>query len=98
MCIRDRIRTHPSLALYSGGNELTDFDGVPATFEDENVGMLQKIVSENDSRYMLPTSASGPNEFLDITAPGKNHDVHGPWKYEGTTQHYTCLLYTSKDI
>ena len=90
-----RIRTHPSLALYSGGNELTDFDGVPATFEDENVGMLQKIVSENDSRYMLPTSASGPNEFLDITAPGKNHDVHGPWKYEGTTQHYT--IYNQSD-
>ena len=90
-----RIRTHPSLALYSGGNELTDYDGVPATFTDENVGMLQQIVSENDSRYMLPTSASGPNEFLDIDTPGKNHDVHGPWKYEGSTRHYT--IYNQSD-
>ena len=86
-----RIRTHPSLLLYSGGNELTDAWGVPSDFEDENVRMLQKIVQENDSRFMLPTSASGPNEFLDLSTPGRNHDVHGPWKYSGTTEHYTLF-------
>lgn len=90
-----RLQTHPSLLLYSGGNELTDSEGIPVDFQDTNIQLLQKIVSENDSRYMLPSSASGPNEFLDITTPGKNHDVHGPWKYEGTTKHYT--IYNRSD-
>lgn len=90
-----RLRTHPSLLLYSGGNELTDREGTPADFRDENIALLQRLVQTLDSRCMLPTSASGPNEFLDLNTPGKNHDVHGPWKYGGVKEHYT--LYNQSD-
>lgn len=90
-----RLRTHPSLLLYSGGNELTDTEGTPADFHDENIALLSRLVKELDGRPMLPTSASGPNEFLDPNTPGKNHDVHGPWKYGGVEGHYT--LYNHSD-
>jgi beta-mannosidase len=81
---------HASLAFWCGGNELTDELGVPAHYEDENIRMLQEIVSEYDGVTMfLPTTASGPREFLNIDAPGTNHDVHGPWQYDGPIQHYT---------
>lgn len=82
-------RNHVSLACWSGGNELTDVDGVPATYADENIAMLKELVSRYDpERYFLPTSASGPSEFLSAETPGLNHDVHGPWKYLGPEEHY----------
>lgn len=82
-------RNHVCLAYWSGGNELTDHLGVPATFDDENIKMLKEIVNEFDKdRLMLPTSASGPLEFLDIKKPKENHDVHGPWKYCGVEGQY----------
>lgn len=90
-----RLQTHPALVIYSGGNELSDINGTPSTFEDANIAMLLEIVKKHDDRLMLPTSASGPNEFLRIDQPGKNHDVHGPWKYAGTTEHYH--LYNCSD-
>ena len=37
---------------------------------------------------MLPTSASGPYEFLNTDHKGENHDVHGSWRYYGTKEHY----------
>ena len=88
-------RTHPSLTVWSGGNELCDEQGVPSTFEDENIAMLRRIVEENDCRYMLPTSASGPHEFLTVEDAGNNHDVHGPWKYGGQIGHYA--MYNRSD-
>lgn len=89
-------RNHVCLAFYSGGNELTDEFGKPSTYEDENIKLLKSVVDMYDfDRLMLPTSASGPNEFLQIDQPGKNHDVHGPWKYGGTEMHYT--LFNSSD-
>ncbi|UVI28768.1 glycoside hydrolase family 2 protein [Paenibacillus spongiae] len=82
-------RNHVSLACWSGGNELMDIEGMPSTFEDDNIEMLRRLVMEHDpGRYFLPTSASGPNEFLMIDQPGRNHDVHGPWKYGGPVEHY----------
>lgn len=82
-------RNHVSLAYWSGGNELMDKNGVPLTFEDENIALLLGITSRLDpDRLMLPTSASGPIEGLDISNPDLNHDVHGPWKYGGTEGHY----------
>jgi beta-mannosidase len=58
--------------------------------------MLHDIVQKYDpKRLMLPTSASGPLEFLNIENKGKNHDVHGPWKYEGVKGHYH--LYNASD-
>jgi len=89
-------RNHVSLAFWSGGNELADQNGVPVTFDDENIALLRNVVAKyNREILMLPTSASGPNEFLDIDQPGKNHDVHGPWKYTGTSEHY--FLYNKSD-
>ena len=89
------LRTHPSLAVFSGGNELTDAQGTPVGFDDENIALLRRIVERYDSRLMLPTSASGPHEFLDPGDPGRNHDVHGPWKYCGAEGHYD--LYNRSD-
>ena len=82
-------RNHPSLAVWSGGNELMDGDWVPVDFGDRNIGELLGIVTQNSPHVpMLPTSASGPWEFLDINHPGENHDVHGPWQYAGETGQY----------
>lgn len=90
-------RNHVCLTFWSGGNELMDFDGFPATYEDENIAMLREITSRLDpDRLMLPTSASGPLAWQDASRPELNHDVHGPWKYTGPTNHYT--LYNNSPI
>ncbi len=82
-------RNHASLACWSGGNELMDAQGVPVRYGDENITMLMRIISEHDpDRLFLPSSASGPSEFLDVDHPGRNHDVHGNWQYEGIDEHY----------
>lgn len=85
-------RNHVSHILWSGGNELTDCDGNPVNYENKNIGMLMEIVNTLDpGKLFLPTSASGPHEFLDIKKPGNNHDVHGSWKYEGIKNHYSMF-------
>jgi beta-mannosidase len=85
-------RNHVSHILWSGGNELTDQAGNPVNYENKNIGMLMEIVSNLDpGKLFLPTSASGPHEFLDIKKPGNNHDVHGSWKYEGIKNHYSMF-------
>lgn len=82
-------RNHVCHIVWSGGNELTDKDCIPVTYENMNIRMLKEIVNEYDpSKLFLPTSASGPNEFLSIDQIGKNHDVHGSWKFEGIENHY----------
>lgn len=82
-------RNNVSLAVWSGGNELTDEAGIPSTFDDENIKMLKTIVEKYDNgRYMLPTSASGPLSFTNCDEPSRNHDVHGPWKFLGEEEHY----------
>jgi beta-mannosidase len=51
--------------------------------------MLKGIVDALDGqRLFLPTSASGPLEFLNPDKPGCNHDVHGPWKFGHVIKHY----------
>ena len=82
-------RNHVSLCVWSGGNELRDADDVPSTFKDENLRGLLEIVRKNSPHVpMLPTSASGPQEMADPDTPGKNFDVHGPWKFLGEKAHY----------
>ncbi|GBG08388.1 hypothetical protein PAT3040_02969 [Paenibacillus agaridevorans] len=91
-----RKRNHISLACWSGGNELRDEHGIPSTVKDKNIALLQSMVQQLDPhRYFLPTSASGPNEFLSLDHPGKNYDVHGPWKYAGPVEQYR--LYNGSD-
>lgn len=82
-------RNYTCLAVWSGGNELMDARGVPADAGDENIAMLQRLCAELDpARLFLPTSASGPNSNLRLDQPGRNHDVHGNWQYEGIPAHY----------
>ncbi|MFV0399201.1 MAG: glycoside hydrolase family 2 protein [Oscillospiraceae bacterium] len=91
-------RNHVSLTFWSGGNELMQYPegSIPADYTNANIAMLRDVVAElNPDILMLPTSASGPREFIDVTAPGTNHDVHGPWKYEGVEAHYS--LYNRSD-
>lgn len=90
-------RNHTALTFWSGGNELMDKNGIPSTFEDENIAMLKKIANENDpDRLMLPTSASGPTEWFDENDPSRNQDIHGPWKYDGVEGQYS--LYNRSTI
>lgn len=88
-------RNHVSLAVYSGGNELMDAPDTPSGFEDSNIACLKQIVEEYDGhRPFLPTSASGPREFV-TKEKGVSHDVHGNWRYEGNPGHYE--LYGESD-
>ena len=87
-------RNHPSLAIWCGGNELTDPDGRPSDDRQPLLAALHQVVSELDpDRTWLPTSASGPvagNSLQEIEKdPTRLHDVHGPWEYQGLEQHYT---------
>lgn len=82
-------RNHVCLSVLSGGNELTDEKGNPVNYDNPNIKLLKRIVNKYTKNILfLPSSASGPNEFLDVSQPGKNHDVHGGWKYEGIRNHY----------
>ncbi|MEI6786940.1 MAG: glycoside hydrolase family 2 TIM barrel-domain containing protein [bacterium] len=84
-----RRRHHASLLMWCGGNELqTQADGapgcgVPLTSAHPMLGLLERIVGEEDGerRYMA-TSASGPTFVANPADFGKglNWDVHGPWR------------------
>lgn len=90
-----RHRSHTALAVWSGGNELTDEDYIPAGYDDSNIAMLKEIVQHYDSqRLFLPTSASGPNEFVNRDK-NVSHDIHGNWNYMGNPVHYD--LYSGSD-
>lgn len=88
-------RNHVCLAVYSGGNELMEAPDRPCGCENQNLAMLQEIVCLSDGRRpFLPTSASGPREF--VSGEKKvSHDVHGNWRYEGNPGHY--VLYGESD-
>lgn len=88
-------RNHVCLAVYSGGNELMEAPDSPCDCENTNLAMLQEIVRSLDGRRpFLPTSASGPREF--VSGEKKvSHDVHGNWRYEGNPGHY--VLYGESD-
>lgn len=92
--LKDR-RNHVSLTVWSGGNELMSAANQPSTYEDENIAMLKQLVEQYDPlRLFLPTSASGPVEFI-TAEKGISHDVHGQWKYMGNPGHYE--LYGQSD-
>lgn len=81
-------RNHTCLAVWSGGNELMEADRVPCSESNRNIAMLREIVGRLDpGRMFLPTSASGPSEFISKT-PGNSHDVHGWWQYQGNPGQY----------
>jgi beta-mannosidase len=99
-----RLMRHPSLAVWTGGNEL-DEAGVPLT-EDRSPALaaLRDAVQRLDpGRHWLPTSPSGPEFFYrpgPDAVPGRRHDVHGPWEHQGLAAQHDladegdCLAHT----
>jgi beta-mannosidase len=85
-----RRQHHPSLIMWSGGNELLDRDMKPYDVSHPMLGALQRVFQEEDpSRRYIPTSPSGPRFSIDEPAAagaaasigkGLHWDVHGPWK------------------
>lgn len=99
-----RLRHHPSLAIWCGGNELAA-DSVPLDDSAPVLAALRKVVAElHPDAAWLPSSPSGPAFLnrLDLIAadPQAQHDVHGPWEHQGLAEHYrlydagTCLLHS----
>ncbi|MFL5955355.1 MAG: glycoside hydrolase family 2 protein [Gaiellaceae bacterium] len=93
-----RLRRHPSLAIWCGGNELADkeegrSDDVPLDDSHPVLAALHGVVCALDpGRGWLPTSPSGPRFLnrLDVIAedPEGQHDVHGPWEHQGLRAQY----------
>lgn len=81
-----RLKHHPSILLWCGGNELQGDEhgnkfgiGKPVTLEHPMIAHLNSIVREMDpQRRFVASSPSGPSSG---TSPGKgmNWDVHGPY-------------------
>jgi len=81
-------RNHVSLTVWSGGNELMETENTPCGYDNQNIAMLKELVEQYDPyRMFLPTSASGPRQFLS-SEKGVSHDVHGSWSYQGNPKHY----------
>jgi beta-mannosidase len=88
-----RKRNHPSLAIWCGGNELTAAPEKPLDDSHPLLAALKNIIMRLDpGRLWLPTSPTGQvfsNSLDNIERdPSALHDVHGPWEYQGLTQHY----------
>lgn len=82
-------RNHTSLVIWSGGNELMDENRKPVTLENKNIAMLADLVRTLDpARMFVPTSPSGPEAHISRT-PGRSHDVHGWWQYQGNGRQYS---------
>lgn len=86
-------RNHPSLAIWCGGNELQNLDGVPLTDGESPVlAALHDVVARlHPDAAWLPTSPSGPvfgNTLDSVRTRVEQHDVHGPWEHQGLADHY----------
>lgn len=84
---------HPSLAIWCGGNELSDPDGRPLDDGHPVLEALHDVVSRLDPRReWLPTSPSGPRFGNSLAAvaedPSSLHDVHGPWEHRGLEEQH----------
>ncbi|HWG84468.1 MAG TPA: glycoside hydrolase family 2 TIM barrel-domain containing protein, partial [Deinococcales bacterium] len=90
-------RNHPSLAVWCGGNELTDENRVPASEQSSPaLALIGSLVRALDpDRPYLPTSPTGPMYDLEdhagLERPGEQHDVHGGWHYRGPVETYLGL-------
>ncbi|HET6595286.1 MAG TPA: glycoside hydrolase family 2 TIM barrel-domain containing protein [Anaerolineales bacterium] len=88
-----RKRNHPSLVIWCGGNELSGQGELPLDNTHPVLAALKTVVEHLDpDRLWLPTSPSGPvfGNTLELIAkdPTVLHDIHGPWEYQGASEHY----------
>ncbi|MDQ0889495.1 beta-mannosidase [Paenibacillus sp. V4I9] len=88
-----RKRNHPSLVLWCGGNELQDSDDRPLDDTEPVLGALKQVVETlHPDALWLPTSPTGrcfSNTLDNIEQdPTGQHDVHGPWEFQGLSQQY----------
>jgi beta-mannosidase len=91
-----RRRNHPSLVIWTGGNELMHDNWTPLDDDHPALAVLRDVVQRLDpDRIWYPTSAAGPVANASLEHVGKMQDVHGPWQYQGPIDHY--LLYNGID-
>jgi len=76
------LRSHPSLASWTGGNELMHPDHKPLDETDTQLALLKETLNRHAPyTFFYPTTGLGPISNLNVDKPGKNFDVHGPWNY-----------------
>lgn len=93
-----RKRNHTALAIWCGGNELSDWEGNPVENSDPLIAKLKEVVNRLDpQKRWLPSSPSGGvfnNSMKNIIEqPDMLWDVHGPWEHQGLQHH--CELYNN---
>jgi beta-mannosidase len=86
-------RNHPSLAVWCGGNELTDGRQNPATTYQLALAVLElKVQALDPDRPFYAASPAGDSLGLpDVDDPDERwrfHDVHGPCHYRGPVDSY----------
>jgi beta-mannosidase len=78
-----RLRHHPSIILWCGGNELYKRgDTAPITEEHPMISAIKEITTKLDpDRRFVPGTPSGPTIMASLKNFGKKicYDVHGPW-------------------
>lgn len=88
-----RKRNHPSLVLWTGGNELTNMDG-SLNIENQPViqALHQQVRKLDPDRLWLPSTPTGRffSQSLETLEqdPLGFHDTHGPWYFQGPEKHY----------
>ncbi|MCK2034944.1 hypothetical protein KZC51_02235 [Microbacterium sp. SSW1-49] len=81
------LHHHPSVIVWSGGNELAGAPGeptpgTPLTFDHPALQAAKAAIRAIDpDRKVVPTSPTGPRYVADESefGQGLHHDVHGPW-------------------
>lgn len=87
---------HPSLLLWSGGNELTRVSapavpGTPLERTHPTLAAAEAALSVADpGRRFIATSPLGPRFEADAAEFGRglHHDVHGPWEFAGAPEQW----------
>ncbi len=78
-----RLKSHASLLLWCGGNELYEWGDVrPVNVNHPMIAAIKKIVNAKDpGRRFVPGTPSGPSISFNPANKGKgvHWDTHGPW-------------------